>query len=97
MNRLLTYLKRILAAAVLLFAVAYVGDYTLLRYRVANSRDPYGVVRVRRYYAVTMKNGKPEYYFDPPTDQTCVQSLFGHFGYTPCWYLRRHPTQQIKM
>ncbi len=97
MNRLIACLERILAEAILVFAVLYVGDYILLRYRVAKSRDPYGAVRIRRYYAVTTKSGKPEYYFDPPIDQTCVRSLFGHFGYPPCWYLMRHTTQELKM
>ena len=97
MSRLFAWLKRISAAAILGFAVLYVGDYILLRYRVAKSHEPYGMVRIRRYYAVTTKSGKPEYYFDQPTNQTCVRSLFGHFGYSPCWYLRRHTTQEVKM
>ncbi len=97
MNRLSFRLKRVLAAAILVFAVVYAGDYILLRYRVAKNRNAYNVVRVRRYYAVATKSGKPDYYFDQPTDQTCVQSLFGHFGYLPCWYLRRHTTQEVKM
>ncbi len=97
MNRLSACLKRVLAAAILAFAVVYVGDYILLRYRVAKNHTPYGVVRVRRYYAVATKSGKPDYYFDPPTEATCVRSLFGHLGYSPCWYLRRHMTQEVKM
>ncbi len=97
MNRLLRYLKRFLAAVILLFAVVYIGDYVVLRYRVAKNRGPYGVVTVRKYYAVSTKSGKPDYYFDPPADQTCVQALFGHFGYSPCWYLRKHAVQEVKM
>lgn len=80
-----------------MLATAYSADYFSIRYRIAKNLEPYGVVRVRRYYAVMMKNGKPEYYFDQPTDQTCVHSLFPHFGYPPCWYLKRRATQEIKM
>jgi hypothetical protein len=97
LSRPLTLLKRILVAAILLLAVVYAGDYISVRYRIPKNRDPYGVVRIRRYYAVTMKNGKPEFFFDPPTEQTCVHSLFPHFGYPPCWYLERRRTQQVKM
>jgi len=93
----MTRLKRALIAALLLVAAVYAGDYIQARYRIAANRSPYGVVRVRRYYAVTMKNGKPEYFFDQPTDQTCLNSLFPHFGLTPCWYLKRRPTQEVKM
>ncbi|HET9180282.1 MAG TPA: hypothetical protein VFQ24_18150 [Terriglobia bacterium] len=78
-------------------AVVYAGDYSVARVRVAKKLDPYGVVQVRRSYAVTMKNGKPEYFFEPPADQTCLRSLFPHFGYPPCWYLRRNAVQQVKM
>ena len=97
MSRLLTILKRIALLAILLAAAVYSGDYALIRYRIAKNSNPYGSVRVRRYYAVTLKNGKPEYYFDPPTDQTCIHSLFPHLGYEPCWYLARRTTQEVKM
>lgn len=97
MSRPLTLLKRILVVAILLLTIMYVGDYVSICYRIAKNRDPYGVVRVRRYYAVTMKNGKPEFFFDQPTEQTCVRSLFPHFGCAPCWYLKRRTTQQMKM
>jgi len=97
LSRPLTLLKRILVDALLLLAVVYAGDYLSVRYRIPKNRDPYGVVRIRRYYAVTMKNGKPEFFFDPPTEQPCVHSLFPHFGYAPCWYLERRTTQEKKM
>ncbi len=83
--------------AALLVTAIYVGDYAQIRLRIAKGRNGYGTVRVRRYYAVTMKNGKPEYFFDQPTDQTCLRSLFPHFGLSPCWYLQRRTTQEVKM
>jgi hypothetical protein len=82
---------------IVLLLVVYVGDYVLVRVRIAKQLDPYGMVQVHRSYAVTMKNGKPEYFFEPPADQTCVNSLFPHFGYSPCWFLRRRKIQQVKM
>jgi hypothetical protein len=97
LSRLLTLLKRVVVFAILLAALIYAGDYILIRYRIAMNRSPYGSLRIRRYYAVTMKNGKPEYFFDQPTDQTCIHSLFPHLGYQPCWYLARKTTQEVKM
>ncbi len=80
----------ILAAALLAFGV----DYGVFRIRVAAKWAPYDSVIVRHYYAVTLKNGKTEFIFDPPASQTCVNALFPHAGLLPCWYLRRHPEQR---
>jgi hypothetical protein len=97
LSRGFNLLRRVLAIAISLLAVVYAADYVLVRYRIAKNRNPYEVVSIRRSYAVTMKNGKPEYYFDQPIEQTCVHSLFPHFGFAPCWYLQRRKTQQVKM
>ena len=97
LDRFLKRLRSVLTAVFLLLLAVYAGDYMVSRIRIAKNLGPYGVVQVRRSYAVTMKNGKPDYFFEPPADQTCVNALFPHFGYAPCWYLRRKATQQIKM
>lgn len=96
-KRFLTILKSLLRIGVLVLGLVYVGDYVSVRYRIPKSRDPYGAVRIRRYYAVTKKNGKPDFYFNPPTVQACVHSLFPHLGYLPCWYLNRNRVQRIDM
>ena len=80
---------------VTLAGMAYVGDYAILRYRVAANRAPFGNVAVRSYYAVQEKNNKTEYVFKSLEDQTCVHSLFPHLGCPPCWYLNRHLEKQI--
>jgi hypothetical protein len=78
------------AAAVLL---AYAGDFAVFRYRVAKGNG-YGSVTVNHYTAVLQKNGKTTLTFDPPAPWTCVNSLFPHQGFQPCWYLSRHPDQR---
>jgi hypothetical protein len=88
-------MNRIVAVAILLFVVVYVGDYLSVRFKIPRNRQPFGVVRVQRYYAVPKKNGKPDFYFDQPQNETCVHSLFPHFGDPPCWYLNRHAEQRI--
>ena len=86
---------RLVVYAVLLVALVYVGDYVSVRYRIPHNRSQFGTVTVTEMYAIHEKNSKTEYHFAPPQDQACVQSLFPHFGYPPCWYLRRHTNQRI--
>ena len=84
-----------LSILLLLFVSVYVCDYLSVRYRILKSHEPFGVVTVRRYYAIRLKDGKTEYVFAEPETQTCVQSLFPHFGYNPCWYARRKNVKRI--
>jgi hypothetical protein len=88
-------LYRSLAILVIVVAVLYAGDYVSLRYRIPNNRTQLGTVTVTEMYAIQEKNNKTEYQFPPPQEQTCVYSLFPHFGYPPCWYLQRHTQQRI--
>lgn len=91
-------MKRALIAAVLVCIAVYAGDLLSARYGFPGHRPTYGSVVVSRTYAVPEKNMKKEdYFFLDPETQTCVNALFPHFGYPPCWYLRRHATQQIHM
>jgi hypothetical protein len=75
-------------------ALAYGLDYLVLRVRAATNRNAYGSVTVNHYTAVLEKNGKTTLTFDPPTPWTCVNSLFPHQGWMPCWYLSRHTDQR---
>jgi len=89
--------KRILFIIILALAVLYVGDYLCLRYRIPKGRAQFGVVKIQSYYAVGLKSGKTEFMFLGPKNQTCVHSLFPHFGDSPCWYLNRKKVQRINM
>lgn len=80
----------VLGTAVLAFA----ADLAVFRARVAANRNAYGSVVVSHYYAVSQKNGKTQFIFDPPQAETCVNALFPHSGMRPCWYLSRHPEQR---
>ena len=91
-------LRRILVAvigiAVGVVVLAYGLDYAVFRLRAATTHNAYGSVTVNHYYAVLQKNGKTTFSFDPPQAQTCVQAVFPHEGWLPCWYLSRHPEQR---
>lgn len=87
-------LRHVLGLAIVslvgLLAIVYAGDYLSVRYRIPGNREQFGTVTVQHYDAVQEKSGKTEFIFNPPAAQTCVQALFPHFGYPPCWYLMRH-------
>jgi len=92
--------RRFAITAVTLAALClliYTSDDLTLRYRMVRNRNPFGSVTVRRYYAVREKNGKTEFMFNPPENQTCVHSLFPHSGCLPCWYLSKHTEQRIQI
>ena len=75
-------------------ALAFGLDYAIFRIRAATNRNAYDSVTVNHYTAVLQKNGKTTLTFDPPTPWTCVNALFPHQGWLPCWYLSRHPDQR---
>jgi len=86
--------KRIAITLVLTLCVVYAADYAMVKYGLPKGRPAFGTVKVERYFSVMKKDGKPDFYFQPPENQTCVRSLFPHFGYEPCWYLERHKEQK---
>ena len=91
-------LRRICIGTVLavlgMAALAYGLDDAVFRLRAATKRNAYGTVMVNHYTAVLQKNGKTTMTFDPPQPWTCVNALFSHAGWLPCWYLSRHPDQR---
>lgn len=87
---------RALLILVLLGCLLFLGDYLSVRFQIPGHRPQFGSVVVQRYYAVPLKNRSTEYMFDQPVTESCVYSLFPHFGALPCWYLSRHTQQRIK-
>jgi hypothetical protein len=86
---------RVVLALGLLAALVYAGDYLLVRFKIPKGREPFSSVIIQPYYAIHQKNGKTEYDYAQPQNQVCVQSLFPHFGYDPCWYVKRHTDKRI--
>jgi hypothetical protein len=77
-------------------AAVYGGEWFVLRIRITRGSG-YGMVTTRQYYAVNEKANRTEYFYGSTQDQACVNSLFGHQGMLPCWYLRRHPDRQVQI
>jgi hypothetical protein len=78
----------VLAVVVGLPPAVYLADALLLRFRMANGPgQPLEATTV--YLATRLKSGKLEIFSDQPQTEVCAHALFPHFGYRPCWYLRR--------
>jgi hypothetical protein len=88
---------RAVKIVVLALAGLYAADYLSARYGIPGSRQTLGSVQVKPLYAVRQKSGRIEYSVGDIETETCVRSLFPHLGYTPCWYLSRHPTKRIEI
>ena len=92
-------LKRTLLALLVILCLAYLVDYAQLRYRVWKNGQPYGTVTVQIVYVISEKStpgtNKVEYSPAGAQDETCVNALFPHFGFKPCWYLSRHTERRI--
>jgi hypothetical protein len=100
--RLLLFIKRFLVAVALAAALLFLGDAVSVRFRAGHPRpgDPFESFTTSRILAIEEKNGKTEYQLDqlqPLQTLTCVHSLFPHFGYSPCWYLKPRLQQPIPM
>jgi hypothetical protein len=101
-SSVLRFAKRILLAAVSILLLIYAGDYLSVRVRMIHPKpaDPLESITTPRILAIPEKNGKVEYETDvqnPQQTVTCVHSLFPHFGYAPCWYIKPKLSQPIPM
>ena len=90
-------LKRIATALVVLVCIYYMGESISVKFRIPASREPLGTVQINKFYAVPQKDGKTSFEPGEPETQTCVNSIFPHLGYSPCWYVKRHRNQQINL
>ena len=86
-------LRRIGTGAVALLIIWYIGDYASLKMR----RAPTSKIQINNFYAVPQKDGKTDFEPGEPTTVTCVNSMFPHMGYSPCWWVKRHRNQQINL
>lgn len=88
MRRRLKYISIALAALIILL---YGFDAALVHYR----SHPFQDVRVDSMYAVNNRWNETEYSAASTGTQRCVEALFPHFGYTPCWYVNSHAMKYI--
>ena len=80
-------------ALVTLAAFVYGADEMCARLR----GRPVEQIKIDHYYAVMNRWKEIEYSVGSPTTETCVDALLPHFGHSPCWYLKRHTFQEIRI
>jgi hypothetical protein len=94
MKRTLLWVLSPLLAALLL---VYIGDYLSLRLQIPGGRPQFGQVMMNTLFAIQVKGGKVQYEPGQQETDTCVHSLFPHFGDSPCWYLAKHTDKVIEI
>jgi hypothetical protein len=85
-RRALLFIVTLLGILVMAPPVVYVGDALILEYRLARGG---GTDALTVYFATRLKSGKLEVFTDRPQTEICARAIFPHFGYRPCWYVRR--------
>ena len=73
----------------------YVGDYVVLRVRIARGGSNAALGSVTVVYGTALKDGRASLFTDQPQLETCVHSIFPHLEYPTCWYASRHSVQLI--
>ncbi len=97
-----TYLGKVIYALLMVIAVTYGYDYASVRRRMNAQKpgDPFDTVTYPHILAIPEKGNKVEYALDaqsPMETESCVHSLFPHYGYTPCWYVVRRSKSPTPM
>ena len=91
MGRLKRQIQYSLLALLAAAAVIYAGDYAYAKARTS----PFSDISVDRMYAMQNRWGAVEYSVGKSETQRCVYSIFPHFGYSPCWYLKNQSFQYV--
>ena len=91
---MLRILQTSLIVLALLLAALYLYDSLSVRHRMSAQKqgDPFDTIEYPHVLAIPQKGNRVEYALDaqsPMESQPCVHSLFPHFGYSPCWYVKR--------
>jgi len=86
------YLGKAAIALAIVAALLYVGDWVVLRIRLARG-TAFSSVEVDQFLATPLKGNKAEYDFLGSFQQPCARSVFPHAGRPPCWWVRRHSSQ----
>ena len=87
------WLQQIGLILVVASVAVYGGDWAIFKLR----GSPQSKVIVNRYLTVPLKGNKQEFDYLGTIDVPCSVSLFSQAGESPCWRLRRNPTQNTTL
>jgi hypothetical protein len=87
-----TLVTRMIYALLMMLALTYGFDYASVRRRMSAQKqgDPFDTISYPHLLAIPVKGNKVDYELDantPIETESCVHSIFPHYGYTPCWYV----------
>jgi hypothetical protein len=85
-------LVRLLVALAIAAGALWVGDWAVLRARVAHG-TAFGTVQVNQFLATPLKGSKMEYDYMGTVPVTCSRSIFPQQGNSACWWVERHKAQ----
>jgi hypothetical protein len=85
--------KKVLIAVIASGGLLYAFDDIYARIR----KDQLATVQVSHMYKMKNRWNETEYSVGGQENQKCIYSLFPHFGYSPCWYLKGHSMYYINI
>lgn len=91
-----TVIVRAVVGLIAAVCAVYIGDYVVLTMRGWIKGQSSIVQTITVYDATPLKNGSDEVFYDQPEVQRCVDAIFAHLGYPPCWRVRRNPVRLIQ-
>ena len=86
------YLVRSLVGLSVLLALVYLGDWIVLRSRIAHG-TAFRTVEVNQFLATPLKGNKVEYDLMGTAPVICSRSIFPQQGNPACWWLEKHNAQ----
>jgi len=88
-------LQRLILAVIAAAALLYAGDYLWAKHLMSGPNPTgLGTVMVHHEWDIPRKDGRVEFDMEAPEAESCIHSIFPHFGYVTCWYAARHTTIQ---
>jgi len=89
-------LERTVVVVLAVLVALYAGDWLIYRYRAAHG-TAFDSVEVKQFLAVPLKNGKDELDYTGSAQVPCVRAIFPWAGDDPCWWVRRHADNWVKV
>jgi len=89
-------LERAMIGLVAVMVALYAGDWLVYRYRIAHGMA-FDSVKVNQFVAVPLKSGKDEFDYVGSQQVGCVRAMFPWAGDEPCWWVRRHAENRVKL
>jgi hypothetical protein len=90
-----SHIQRIVIGVLAFAIVLYLGDYAVLKVRASSGNGSSAFAAIPITVGTPMKDGRVQIFTSDAQTETCVHSLFPHFGYRPCWYVKQHQMQLI--